>query len=196
MLRGPSSGSIVLAALLLAVLVLAASVSSAGSGGLRVELVAPPSHSDDSNPPAPPPEKAAAAQRGEDHGPLSAQPGADPHPHQLTTPSDTATSDDAATAAPLMVDDPDIWVCLTEDGGGAAWIIHDPTPEIKEAARQWLIGMRSEYPTFMPVVEFPDHVPPGCEPAPGEPALEAWLADRSILSLLNPDGSIKHPEQP
>jgi hypothetical protein len=151
-----------------------------------VQLVAPPSLQDDPDPPAAPPEKAAAAADGENHGPLGTEPGSDAHPHNETPPPG---------GAPPGIDDPDIWVCLKKDGGGHARIIHEPTPEMIEAARQWLIERRSEDPAFMPVVEYPD-IPEGCEPAPGEPPLDEWLADRSILRVVNPDGSIRPPETP
>lgn len=191
--RGPSA--IVMAMLAGASLLVFVGVSVAVSGRPSVELVAPPSLQDDPDPPAPPPEKADAAWQGENHGPLATEPESDAHAHDETPPSGIATGNAQGITAPLGVNDPDIWVCVTEDGKGYARIIHEPTTEMKEAARQWLIEKRSQDPSFMPVVEFPG-APEGCEPVPGEPSLEDWLAERSILTVMNPDGSIKPSEKP
>ena len=168
-------------------------VALAGQGQPLVQLVEPRSAQDDLDPPPPPPDKAEAARLGENHplpevgSPVNEQ----LHPHP--DPSDAAVAPEGIVG--FAVSDPDIWACFAPDGLAHARIIHEPTPEMVEAVRQYLIDKRAEDPGFMPVVEVPAP-PEGCEPAPGERSLEDWMTERSILRVINPDGSIKPSELP
>ena len=56
--------------------------------------------------------------------------------------------------------------------------------------RTYVVEQRTADPAWMPVVEY-DAAPAGCKPIEGKPSLEDFYRDRTVLAVLNDDGSIK-----
>ena len=86
--------------------------------------------------------------------------------------------------------DPNAWVCVGPNDVGHARIVEHPSLKILESMRTYVVEQRTADPAWMPVVEY-DAAPAGCKPIEGKPSLEDFYRDRTVLAVLNDDGSIK-----
>lgn len=151
--------------------------------GPEIRAVNPTPVADDAEPPMAP-----AGKTGADDDVDLPRDGTAPEPHSgHDNPDDGASTVDWAT-------DPDAWVCTGPDDVGHARIIALPSLEILEAMRDYAVEQRAADPAWMPTVEYVA-APVGCEPVDGKPSLEDFYRRRTVLAVLDTDGSIKSVQE-
>ena len=150
--------------------------AAGGRGGPEIKAVEPVPIVDDSNPPAVPPAKAVK-------DPDLSRDGSAAEPH-------TGHGDPGGDDRVDWATDPNAWVCVGPNDVGHARIVEHPSLKILESMRTYVVERRTADPAWMPVVEY-DAAPAGCKPIEGKPSLEDFYRDRTVLAVLNDDGSIK-----